>query len=340
MARSQTSSDSSVTAVSRERKSLSVKAALLWSTSRRPKAATAAATMATTADSCERSVCTPTARPPAALISAATRSAPSPLMSTTATAAPSRPSLRAVAPPMPPAPPVTMATLSCSRPMARSSHCRRSAGDSGSWLLRRAQSLEKSHHEAPGLRAFFFGVGGRSHGQSGFTRRSEKHSGGEIVRRDVNETVLSQALEARLDEAQEVILLELLPTGPAQSGRSLFQRDAPEVGLATLGQEGIDSRPHDVPRIGDAGHADDHLGQQPLLHHDERRLEELRFVGEVVVDGALGDPGRLGDGIDAGLGESVNGEPLDRRRHDGRSSRLGIFLPATLDSHGPLLYID
>ena len=117
MVRSHTSSDRSVTAVSRVRKSESVSAALLWSTSRRPNCVMAAAIAATTSSSSDRSALNAAALPPACSMSSATRSAAASSMSTTRTDAPSLARARAVAPPMPPPPPVTMATLSLRRPM-------------------------------------------------------------------------------------------------------------------------------------------------------------------------------------------------------------------------------
>ena len=118
--RSHTSRSRSVTGVSRFRKSESVRAALLCSTSSRPKWSTTVRTAPTTPASSDRSASTASDRPPDALISAATRSAPAPSMSRTATEAPSRARARAVAPPMPPAPPVTMATLPSTRPCCSS----------------------------------------------------------------------------------------------------------------------------------------------------------------------------------------------------------------------------
>ena len=116
--RSQTSRDSSVTGVSRDRKSDSVKAALLWRTSRRPNWATVDLIASATSDSFERSACTHMADPPEARMFSTTWVPPSTSTSTTATEAPSLARARAVAPPIPPAPPVTMATLFSRRPMS------------------------------------------------------------------------------------------------------------------------------------------------------------------------------------------------------------------------------
>src|SRR5215470_8818571 len=70
--------------------------------------------MSTTATGSVTSVvCAVAGRPRAA----ATSSAPSPLMSTTATRAPSRANARQVAAPMPLAPPVTTTTLPANRPV-------------------------------------------------------------------------------------------------------------------------------------------------------------------------------------------------------------------------------
>ena len=83
--RCQTSSDRSVTAVSRVRKSESVSAALLCRMSRRPKFDVAAAMVATTWASSDRSAWNANARPPDSVIPLATSSAAAWLMSTTRT---------------------------------------------------------------------------------------------------------------------------------------------------------------------------------------------------------------------------------------------------------------
>ena len=122
MVRSQTSTDSSVTSVSRDRNSESVRAALLWSTSRRPNRATVAATAPTTSSSEDRSTSRALADPPASSMLLATRTAPDWSMSMTTTEAPSRARARADACPIPPAPPVTMATLPATRPAVTGNH--------------------------------------------------------------------------------------------------------------------------------------------------------------------------------------------------------------------------
>ncbi|KAG1246541.1 hypothetical protein G6F68_014597 [Rhizopus microsporus] len=65
-----------------------------------------------------------------------------------------------------------------------------------------------------------------------------------------------------------------------------------------------------------AGHA-----ALPQLLQDHR---EQRFrAGEVVVDGALGDPGRFGDAVHAGGLVSRRPEFVHRRTHDGFTFAVG-----------------
>ncbi len=84
--------------------------AAVTSTSRRPKSATVCSTSATTAASCVTSVGTASARPPAALIAAATSAICWRVRAASTTAAPSRANASAIARPMPRPAPVTIAT--------------------------------------------------------------------------------------------------------------------------------------------------------------------------------------------------------------------------------------
>ena len=97
MVRSKTSIDSSVTRVSRERKSESVRAALLCRMSSRPKRSTAAPMAATTSASSDRSARTDGGAPGVLDLAGHPATAPASSMSTTSTEAPSRARARAVA---------------------------------------------------------------------------------------------------------------------------------------------------------------------------------------------------------------------------------------------------
>ena len=114
--------------------------------------------------------------------------------------------------------------------------------------------------------------------------------------------------EHRLQGAERVALVELVPRVPAEDRGTVEHHDALHLGVDALVQEGVEPQFEDADRIGLAtgGRGLEDLRRQLVLDRFERGLEQVGLAGEVVVRARRGSRGPPEDLLGRRGGETLS----------------------------------